>query len=96
MFELNKKASIGLLIGLIDGSNPRECVSLNNQKCMIQPTVIDLHPNEYSHKFHCYSFTVKLDRCIGSCNALHDLSNKACNPNKTEDLNLTVFNMIKE
>ena len=52
--------------------------------------------NEYSHKFHYYSFTVKLDRCIGSCNTLPDLPNKACNPNKTEDLNLTVFNMIKE
>ena len=37
---------------------------------------------------------VKLDRCVGSCNALNDLSNKLCVPNKTEDLNLSVFNMI--
>ena len=26
---------------------------------------------------------------------LNDLSNKACIPNKTEDLNISVFNMIK-
>ena len=36
----------------------------------------------------------KLDKCVGSCNALNDLSDKVCVPNKTEDLNLSVFNMI--
>ena len=30
--------------------------------CMIQPTLINLHPNEYSQKFHYYPFAVKLDR----------------------------------
>ena len=37
---------------------------------------------------------VKLDRCVGSCNTLTDLSNKACVPNKTEDLYESIFNMI--
>ena len=45
-------------------------------------------------KNYDYSFVVKLDRCFGSCNALNDLSNKVCVPNKTADLNLNVFNMI--
>ena len=36
---------------------------------------------------------IKLDRCFGSCNTLIDLSNKACISNKTEDLNLSGFNM---
>ena len=35
-----------------------------------------------------------LDRCFRSCNTLNELSNKLCFPNKTEDLNLSVFNMI--
>ena len=39
---------------------------------------------------------VKLDRCVGSCNTLNDLSNNVCAPNKPEDLNIHVFNMIKE
>ena len=69
-------------------------VSLNNKKCMIQTTLINLHPNEYSHEFHYYPFAVKLDRCVGSCNTLNDLSNKMCVPNKTEHLNLSVPNMI--
>ena len=37
---------------------------------------------------------VKLDRCVGSCNTLNDLSNKVGVPSKTEDLNLTMFKMI--
>ena len=35
-------------------------------------------------------------RCVGSCNALNDLSDKVCVPNKSEGLNLSVFNMIAE
>ena len=34
-------------------------------------------------------------RCVESCNSLNDLSNKVCVPNKKEELNLSVFNMIK-
>ena len=37
---------------------------------------------------------VKFDRCVRRCNTLNDLSNKVCVPNKIEDLNLSVFNMI--
>ena len=67
----------------------------NNQKWEIQPTLINLHPNEYNQEFYYYPFPFKLDRCVGSCNTVNDLSNKVCVPNKTEDLNLYVFNMIK-
>ena len=61
---------------------------------MIQPILINLHPNEYSQEFHYSPFAAKLDRCVGSCNTLNDLSNKARAPDKTEDLSLSVFNMI--
>ena len=61
---------------------------------MIQPTLINLYPNEYSQEFYYYPFAVKLDRCVRSCSTLNDLSNKVHIPNKTEDLNLSVFNMI--
>ena len=29
---------------------------------------------------------VKLDRCVGCCNTINDLSNEVCVPNKREDL----------
>ena len=54
----------------------------------------NLHPNEYSQQLHYYPFAVKLNRCVRNCDTLNDLSNKVCVPNKTEDLNPSVFNMI--
>ena len=35
-----------------------------------------------------------MDRCVANCNTLNDLSEKVWIPNKTEDLNLSVFIMI--
>ena len=61
---------------------------------MIQLNLINLHPNEYSQEFHYYPFSIKLDRCAGSCNTLNDLSNKVCVPTKSEDLNVNVLNII--
>ena len=40
------------------------------------------------------SIAGKLDRCVGSCNTVNNLSNKVSVPNKTEDLNLSMLNMI--
>ena len=60
----------------------------------MQPTLINLHPNEYSQELHYYPFAVKLDRCAGCCSILNGSSNKVCFPNKTADLNLSVSNMI--
>ena len=85
---------IVLLAGIVSASNHKNCVSLSNQKCMTQPTLINLHANEYSQESHIVSCAVKLDRCVGCCNTLNELSNKVCVPNKTEGLNLSMFNMI--
>ena len=63
---------------------------------MIPPTLINLHPNECSQELHFYPFAVKLDRFVGSCNIVNNFSNKVCVPNKTKDLNLSMFNMITE
>ena len=93
MFRLIKKIFIGLLTGLVNGSNHTKHVSLSNQKCMTEITLINLHLNEYNQEFLYNPFVAKLYRCVGSYNTLNDLSNKVCVPNKTGDLNLSVFNM---
>ena len=80
--ELIERIFIGLLTGLVKSSNHTKRVLLSNHKYMIQPTRVNLHPNEYSQEFHYYSFDVKLDRCVESCNTLNDLSNEACIPNR--------------
>ena len=95
MFGLIRKIFIGLLTGIVSASNHTKCMSLSNQKCIIQPTLINLHHNEFGQEFLYNPFVVKLDIRVRSCNTLNDLSNKACVPNKTEDLYLSVFNMIR-
>ena len=94
MFGLIKKIFIGLLTDIVNGFNHTKCISLSNQKRMTQLTLINLHLNEYNQELHYYPFVVKLHRCVVSCNTLNDFSNEACIPNKREDLNLSVFNMI--
>ena len=41
MFDFIKQIFIGLLTGLVNASNHTKCVSLSNQKCMNQPTIIN-------------------------------------------------------
>ena len=94
MFKFLKKIFIGLFTSIVNASKQIKCVLLINQKCKIQPTLINLHPNEYTQGLHYYLFTVNSDRCVRSFNAFNDLSNKVCVPNKTEDLNLNLFNLI--
>ena len=61
---------------------------------MTQHTLINLYPNENSQEFHYYPFAVKLDDNNLIFNNLNGLSNKEWVPNKKEDLDLSVLNMI--
>ena len=45
MFGLIKKTFMGLLTGLVNGSNHTKCVSLSNKKWEIQPTLTNLDLN---------------------------------------------------
>ena len=59
MGSLIKEMFIGLVAGLVNESNHTKRVSLSNLKCMIQPTLINLHANECRDEFHCYPFLIK-------------------------------------
>ena len=65
------------------------CVSLNDERCMIRPTLIDLNPVELKY----YWFMISLDKCTWSCNVK---SPKICFPKETKDINVTSFKMTNE
>ena len=48
--------------------NSLECVSMNNQECKIRPEIINL--NTYETVFYLYS--IKTNKCKGSCNTIND------------------------
>ena len=43
-----------------------KCVSLNNEPCKTRSTNIDLNPVDLNY----YSFTISLDKCNRSCDAM--------------------------
>ena len=63
----------------------------SNQTCEIQPTLINVHPNEHSQELLYYPFAINLDRCVGSCNTFNNLSNKVCVSIKTKKFRYTCF-----
>ena len=65
MFGFILEMFIVMLTNIVNASNHTKCVSSSNQKCEIQPTPINLNPNEYSQELHYYPFSVKLDKCDG-------------------------------
>ena len=52
-----------LLASKVNASNHTKCIPLNNQRCMTQAILINLHPNEYGQGLHYYPFAINLDRC---------------------------------
>ena len=85
-----------MLIGLsgFSRSLATKCMGLNNQPCLSRPNLTDLNPNEHNQGLCHYLFMVSLDICNVICNTLVDSSSRICVANKTEDVNLNVFNMI--
>ena len=53
-----------------------------------------MNPYESIQGLCYYPFAINLDRCVGSCNTINDLSDKVCVPKKTENFNLSIFNTI--
>ena len=81
---------------MVNSSNHTKCISWKNQQYLTKPTLINVHSNQCTKGLHCYTFAINLDRCIRSSNTVNDLSNKVCVRNKTDDLNLSFFNIIQK
>ena len=52
------------------------CVSMNNQECQVRPEIININSNELLF----YPYTVKMNKCSGSCNNTNDPYAKTCIP----------------
>ena len=65
-------------------------ISMNNQACKVRPEVINVNSNEPI----LYPFSIKTNKCRGSCNNINDPYAKICVPNVIKDLNIKVFNLM--
>ena len=72
------------------GVNSFECVSTNNQECKIRTEIINIYTNEPMF----YPYSIKINRCKGSCNTVNGPYAKICVPGQIKDTNVKVFNLM--
>ena len=70
--------------------NSLECVSMNNQEGKIRTEIINLNTNEPMF----YPYSIKINRCKGSCNTINNPYAKICIPDQFKNTNVKVFNLL--
>ena len=55
---VNQESIYSIIKCIVSAPNHTKCISLSNQKCMIQSTLINFHSNEYSQEINFYPFVV--------------------------------------
>ena len=71
----------------ISNVNSLECVSMNNRECKIRTEIINLNANEPMF----YPYTIKINKCKGSCNTINDPYAKTCVPDEIKITNVKVL-----
>ena len=84
MFSLIKQKFIVLLN--FSKSLVTKCLFLNDELCLVRPTLIDLNPVELKY----YPFRISLDKFTGICNII----SSKCVPKEIKDVNVQAFSMI--
>ena len=70
MFELIKKwffTEIAFL-SVLASINPLKCISMSNQDCKLRPEFVNINSDEPTF----YPYSVKVNKCSGSCNNIND------------------------
>ena len=70
--------------------NSLECVSMNNQECKARMKIIDVNNNEPVF----YPYSIKVNKCSGSCNNINDPYAQFCVPDVIKNINVKVFNLM--
>ena len=63
---------------------------MNNQECKTTTKIININNNEPVF----YPFSIKVNKCSGSCNNIDDPCAKLCVPDVVKNINAKVFNLM--
>ena len=72
--------------------NVLECISMINQECKARPIIIDVNNNEPVF----YPYSIKVNKCSGSCNTINDPFAKLCVPDIAKNINVKIFNLMSK
>ena len=92
MFEFVKKCFFtGLaLLSTLTSISSLSCVSMNNQECKVRPQIVNVNSDEPVF----YPFSIKTNKCSGSCNNINNPYAKMCVPDVVKNLNVKAFNLM--
>ena len=89
MWRFLKKAFTAIIIFFrLPYANSLKCISMNKRKA--RPKIIDVNNNEPVF----YSYSIKVNKCSGSCNKINDPYAKLCVPDIIKNINVKVFNLM--
>ena len=71
----------------VSGLNSLKYVSANNQECKTRPEIININRNEPLF----YPYSIKVNKCSGSCNNINDPYSKLCVPDVVKIMNVKLF-----
>ena len=97
MFRLSKKIFVSAMMlfgcnasGVNSLNAVSKCILMNNQECKIRAEIINFNSNK--PLFHVYS--IKVNKCSGSCNNINNPYSKLCIPDVSKNINVKVFNLM--
>ena len=68
---------------------PLSCISMNNQECKVKPQIVNLNGDEAVF----FPFSIKTNKCSGSCNNINNPYAKLCIPDVVKNFNVKVFDL---
>ena len=63
---------------------------MTNQECKIRSGIIDINSNEQSF----YLYSIKINKCSGSCNSINDLYAKLCVPDDVKNIDVKICDLL--
>ena len=78
-----------LFLSSLVSTTSLNCILMKNQECKLRSEIINVNSNEPVF----YPFSIKTNKCIGSCNNINNPYAKICVPDVMKDLNVKVFNL---
>ena len=70
--------------------NSLSCTSRNNQECKVRPQIVIFIGDDPV----IFPFSIKTNKCSGSCNKINNPFAKLCVPEVVKNLNVKVFNLM--
>ena len=67
-----------------------ECVSMSNQNCKIRSEIVNVNSNEPLF----YPYSIRINKCKGSCNNINNPYAKLCVFDVVKNINVKVFNLM--